>query len=98
MRVAFLYLIFFGVFMSILSLLSGTGSMHNDQIVLRLANVEMFDEECGIEDHRNDPETAAKWQELTEFYHEMEADQYRELEEYGYLKSYGGRPVTEEGK
>ncbi len=36
--------------MSILSLLSGTGSMHNDQIVLRLANVEMFDEECGIED------------------------------------------------
>ena len=55
-------------------------------------------EECGIEDHRNDPETAAKWQELSEFYHEMEADQYRELEEYGYLKSYGGRPVTEEGK
>ncbi|MBO4290149.1 MAG: hypothetical protein J5865_08645, partial [Lachnospiraceae bacterium] len=55
-------------------------------------------EECGIADHRGEPETAAKWQEMTDFYHEMEADQYRELEEYGYLKSYGGRPVTEEGK
>ena len=45
----------------------------------------------GLADHRTEPETAAKWQEKVDFYHEMEADQYRELEEYGYLKSYGGR-------
>ena len=55
-------------------------------------------DEFGMADHRNDPAVAEKWQEMTEFYHQMEADQYRELEEYGYLKSYGGRPVTEEEK
>ena len=48
-----------------------------------------------LPDHRSDPEVAAAWQEKVDFYHEMEADQYRELEEYGYLKSYGGRPVDE---
>ena len=41
-------------------------------------------------------ENPAKWQEKVDFYHEMEADQYRELEEYGYLKSYGGRAPSEE--
>ena len=49
----------------------------------------------GLEDHRSDATVAAEWQEKCDFYHEMEADQYRELEEYGYLKSYGGRAPEE---
>ena len=36
--------------MSILSLLSGVGALHNDQIALRLTNYELSDAECGIED------------------------------------------------
>ncbi len=49
-----------------------------------------------LPDHRQDPEVAAQWQEKADFYHAMEEDQYRELEEYGYLKSYGGRNPNEE--
>jgi len=52
---------------------------------------QILQDTYGLTDHREDPETAALWQEKCDFYHEMEADQYRELEEYGYLKSYGGR-------
>ena len=29
------------------------------------------------------------WREKTDFYNQMKEDQYKELEEYGYLKSYG---------
>ena len=49
-----------------------------------------------LPDHRQDPEVAAQWQEKADFYPAMEEDQYRELEEYGYLKSYGGRNPNEE--
>lgn len=56
----------------------------------------ILQETYGLTDHRGDTEVAAKWQEKVDFYHEMEADQYRELEEYGYLKSYGGRAPSEE--
>lgn len=35
--------------MSLLSLLSGS-SLHNEQIVLRLTNYDLYDAECGIED------------------------------------------------
>ncbi len=52
-------------------------------------------EEFDLADHRDDPELAAVWTEKVDFYNEMKEDQYRELEEYGYLKSYGGRPVDE---
>ncbi len=48
-----------------------------------------------LTDHRSEEDVAAIWQEKVDFYYEMEADQYRELEEYGYLKSYGGRETTE---
>ncbi len=57
---------------------------------------EILQETYDLADHRDDPEVAASWQEKVDFYHEMEADQYRELEEYGYLKSYGGRAPDEE--
>ena len=36
--------------MSLLSWLGSAGSLHNEQIVLRLTNVEIADEECGIAD------------------------------------------------
>lgn len=31
-------------------MIGSVGSLHNDQIVLRLSNAELYDEECGIED------------------------------------------------
>ena len=57
---------------------------------------EILQDTYDLPDHRQDPETAAQWQEKVDFYNAMEADQYRELEEYGYLKSYGGRNPNEE--
>ena len=47
--------------------------------------------ECGLADRRSEPETAAVWAEKAEAYYAEKEDQYRELEEYGYLKSYGAR-------
>jgi len=52
---------------------------------------EYLQENCGLTDHRSDAELAAVWQEKVDFYNAMRDDQFRELEEYGYLKSYGGR-------
>ena len=52
---------------------------------------KILQEKCGLTDHRSEADTAAKWQEKVDFYNEMREDQYRELELYGYLKSYGGR-------
>lgn len=51
----------------------------------------------GLTDHRSEPETAAVWAEKVKFYNDMKEDQLWELEEYGYLKSYGGRPVESDG-
>ena len=44
-----------------------------------------------LTDHRAEADTSAKWQEKVDFYNAMRDDQYRELELYGYLRSYGGR-------
>ena len=52
---------------------------------------KILQDRYGLADHRSEPETAEKWQGYIDFYNEMRDDQYRELEEYGYLKSYGGR-------
>ena len=52
-------------------------------------------DECGVADRRQEADTAAVWAEKVKFYNDMKADQLWELEEYGYLKSYGGRPVDE---
>ena len=46
-------------------------------------------------DHSQDEELQAIWQQKSEAYQAMKADQYRELAEYGYLKSYGARPPEE---
>lgn len=38
------------------------------------------------------------WEEKVNTYNQMKADQYRELEEYGYLKSFGAKPPKEAEK
>lgn len=42
-----------------------------------------------LPDHRADENYQKVWREKTDFYNQMKEDQYKELEEYGYLKSYG---------
>jgi hypothetical protein len=46
----------------------------------------------GLEDRRNEVDLSRAWQQKADFYYRMKEDQYRELEEYGYLKSLGARP------
>jgi len=46
-------------------------------------------DEYGLEDHRNDEEYRKIWDAKVKAYYDMKEDQYRELAEYGYLKSYG---------
>ncbi|MDF2870363.1 MAG: hypothetical protein K0R05_1938 [Anaerocolumna sp.] len=43
-----------------------------------------------LKDHREDEKLKKLWDEKIEFYNNMKAAQYKELEDYGYLKSYGG--------
>lgn len=47
-------------------------------------------------DWRDNPAIDEVWQEKISFYNQMKEDQYRELEQYGYLKSYGARKIEEE--
>ncbi len=69
---------------------------------LNLAGAEKFSdyfgrilrEDYGLEDHRQDPKLSQIWQEKTDFYYEMKADQEREMKEFGYLKSYGAAAQT----
>lgn len=49
----------------------------------------ILSEDFGVPDHRNDPVYQNIWKEKVDFYNVMEADQKKELAEYGYLKSYG---------
>jgi len=42
----------------------------------------------GLEDHRGDEQLRMVWQEKIDFYQQMAEQQYNELEEYGYLKSF----------
>lgn len=44
-----------------------------------------------LTDYRNDFKTKKIWEEKRNFYYSMKNDQYRELETYGYLKSYNIR-------
>jgi hypothetical protein len=41
-----------------------------------------------IPDKRNDEKLKAIWQEKADYYYKMEQEQYRELEEYGYLLKF----------
>ncbi len=49
-------------------------------------------EEFDLPDRRNDEKEKKTWAEKEKFYDDMKADQYREIEEYGYPKSYIGKP------
>lgn len=52
---------------------------------------KILSEEYKLEDHRNDEKLKKIWQEKVDFYNEMKEKQYKELQEYGYLKSFGGK-------
>ncbi|HOB20751.1 MAG TPA: SGNH/GDSL hydrolase family protein, partial [Candidatus Atribacteria bacterium] len=51
-------------------------------------------ENYGLKDHRNDDVYKEVWEEKVDFYYDMKAQQYYELEKYGYLKSFGAKPPT----
>ena len=51
---------------------------------------------CTFTDYSQDQEVVRDWEQKIAFYNDMKADQYREMKEYGYLKSYGGHPVEED--
>lgn len=46
-------------------------------------------------DYAAEASVQADWADKVQFYEDMKADQYREMEVYGYLKSYGGHPPAE---
>lgn len=48
-------------------------------------------EHYGLKDSRQDHSSQKRWNQKVQFYNDMKKDQYRELEEYGYLKSYGAK-------
>lgn len=81
-----------------------TTDTYDTGLHLNLSGAEKFSdyfgrilsEDFGLQDHRQDPKLAEIWQEKTDFYYEMIADQERELKEYGYLKSYGATAQTTE--
>ena len=56
---------------------------------------KILDDSFYFKDHSEDSELQQIWAEKTKFYYDMKEDQYRELEEFGYLKSYGGRAPDE---
>lgn len=50
-----------------------------------------------LPDRRSDGDLAKEWQNKVNFYYEMKNAQYADLEQYGYLKHFGGRaPETTE--
>ncbi len=53
---------------------------------------EILQRTYNLKDRRYDQELYDIWRKKVDFYYKMKEDQYRELEEYGYLKSYGARP------
>lgn len=44
-----------------------------------------------LKDYRQDSDSKKRWDQKVKFYNDMKKDQYRELKEYGYLKSYGAK-------
>jgi len=55
---------------------------------------EILSRDFNLPDHRNEEEYQKIWQEKVDFYYAMKADQERELNKYGYLKSYGAVAQT----
>ncbi len=58
----------------------------------------ILSEDFGLTDRSNKPELQRIWEPKVRFYYEMKEHQEYELEEYGYLKSYGASPVKNGGK
>ncbi len=52
---------------------------------------EVLQNGYNLEDRRGDQDLAAIWQKKLDFYYDMKARQYDDLEKYGYLKNFGGR-------
>jgi len=52
---------------------------------------EILVKNFNLTDYRNDAEVKKIWDEKRSFYYSMKDDQYKELETYGYLKSYNIR-------
>lgn len=57
---------------------------------------KVLQEDYQLTDHRNDEKLSEVWDEKVAFYNEMEQAQYAELEEYGYLVSFGGEAPEDE--
>ena len=51
----------------------------------------MMTENCALPDHGGDAEIQELWSARSQRYHAMAEDQARELQELGYLKSYGAK-------
>ena len=49
---------------------------------------KILSEECGVKDHRGEPELEAVWQEHVDFYYEMKAEQEADLAQYGYIRKF----------
>lgn len=49
---------------------------------------KILKEACGLLDRREEKDTAALWDEKISFYEEMEKQQKKELEEYGYIRRF----------
>jgi hypothetical protein len=48
-------------------------------------------ENYGLESHKNDEKLNKIWQAKVDFYYEMKNKQYEEINQYGYLKSFGAK-------
>ena len=51
---------------------------------------EVLKDEYNLEDHRNDEILKVIWDEKVDFYNSMKEAQYKEIEEFGYIKSLKG--------
>jgi hypothetical protein len=51
---------------------------------------EILKDKYKVEDRRNEEKLKKVWQKKIDFYNNMRESQYKELEEYGCIKSVGG--------
>lgn len=52
---------------------------------------QVLQDEYNLSDRRGEKELSESWQDKVQFYYDMKASQYEDLEKYGYLKNFGGR-------
>lgn len=51
-----------------------------------------------LKDHRSDKKLSKVWKKKIKFYDDMKRAQYKELDRYGYLKSFGGESTQNESE